>query len=146
MADEKTEVETKNKNWFAKHKVLTGVFAFILFVILVGAVGGTKAPTSNTNTGTPAPAPATTPTPAPAPAPQTKKFNINDIYAKIETGMTEDQVKAIVTKDPINCTESEMQGIGVYKMCTYGNVFLDAGSILVQYTNGKVSTKTKSQY
>lgn len=107
----------------------------LIIVILIcgaSATGAGKGGSSNNGTAQPTEA--------------AKKFNIDEIYAKIQTGMTEAQVKTIVTKDPINCTESEIQGLGTMKLCTYGNVFLDAGSIMVTYSNGKVSSKTKSQY
>lgn len=124
------------RNWFIKHKIMTGILALILLVIIVSVAGGDKGTTNNSgsnNTSKPA-------------TQESKKFNIDDIYAKIETGMNEAQVKTIVTKDPINCTESETQGIGTFKLCTYGNVFTDSGSIMVTYNNGKVYSKTKSQY
>lgn len=127
----------KGMSGLAKFGIGCGGCGLIVFIIIIAVAvgGGSKSSNSGTqksNTSTP--------------APTSKKFNIDDIYAKIETGMTEDEVKAIVTKDPINCTESEMQGIGTSKYCTYGNVFIDSGSIMVSYMNGKVSSKTKSQY
>ena len=123
------------RNWFVQHKILTGILAVILLAIIASALGGNKTNTnmsSNTNT-------------APAKE-EAKKFNVDDIYSKITTGMTEAEVKEIVTVDPINCTESEMQGLGTSKVCTYGNVFIDKGAIVVTYSNGKVFTKSKSQY
>lgn len=41
----------KKQSWFAKHKILTGVFAIILLLIIIGAVGGSK--TSNQSTQKP---------------------------------------------------------------------------------------------
>lgn len=133
----------KGMSGLAKFGIGCGGCGLIVIIIIIAvAVGsGSKSTNSGTKSNT------TTPTATPTSTPTTsKKFNIDDIYAKIETGMTEDEVKTIVTKDPINCTESEMQGIGTSKFCTYGNVFLDAGSIMVSYTNGTVTSKTKSQY
>lgn len=124
------------RNWFARHKFLTGFLGLIILIIIISAAGGgdkKKDSSSNSSTSTPK-------------TEETKKFNIDDIYAKINTGMTEAQVKDIITKDPINCTESEIQGLGTSKLCSYGNVFIDSGSIMVTYSNGKVSSKTKSQY
>lgn len=127
------------RNWFARHKFLTGFLAFIVLIIIISvASGGDKKKDSSSSSSSSSTSSTKTEEP--------KKFNIDDIYAKINTGMTETQVKDIITKDPINCTESEIQGLGTSKLCSYGNVFIDSGSIMVTYSNGKVSSKTKSQY
>jgi len=128
------------RNWFVRHKVLTVLLGLFVLGIIGAVAGGGKSATNTNDSGT-----SNTNTAQPAKV-ETKKFNIDDIYAQVETGMTEAQVKEIITKDPINCTESTMQGIGTSKLCTYGNVFTDSGSIMVTYSNGKVFSKTKSQY
>ncbi|MCX6810494.1 MAG: hypothetical protein NTY30_02005 [Candidatus Berkelbacteria bacterium] len=125
------------RNWFARHKFLTGFLGLIILIIIISAAGGGDKKDSSSSSSSSTSTPKTE---------ETKKFNIDDIYAKINTGMTEAQVKDIITKDPINCTESEIQGLGTSKLCSYGNVFIDSGSIMVTYNNGKVSSKTKSQY
>ena len=122
------------RNWFARHKFLTGFLALILLIIIISVANGGDKKKDNSSSS------------SSATQTETKKFNIDDIYAKINTGMSESQVKEIVTQDPISCTESEIQGLGTSKLCTYGNVFTDTGSIMVTYSNGKVSSKTKSQY
>lgn len=38
----------KKKNWFKRHKILTGILAIILFFIIVGAIDGNKS-TTNSN-------------------------------------------------------------------------------------------------
>ena len=129
------------RNWFAKHKFLTGILALIVLVIIISAAGGGKKDGSSDSSK-----PANDTSSQPTKTESTKKFNIDELYAKIDTGMNESQVKEIITKDPINCTESESQGIGTMKLCTYGNVFIDSGSIMVTYFNDKVYSKTKSQY
>ena len=126
------------RNWFARHKFLTGFLGLIILIIIISAAGGGDKKKDGSSSSS-----SSTSTPK---TEETKKFNIDDIYAKINTGMTEAQVKDIITKDPINCTESEIQGLGTSKLCSYGNVFIDSGSIMVTYSNGKVSSKTKSQY
>lgn len=133
--------EEKKQNWFAKHKVLTGILGVIVLIIIISAVSGAGKTSTTNNTGGSNSAPATKPA-----EPEKKKLSIDEVYGKIETGMSEAQVKQIVTSDPINCTESEMQGIGTSKFCTYGNVFTEKTSIMVTYMNGKVNSKTKSQY
>lgn len=125
------------RNWFARHKFLTGFLGLIILIIIISAAGGGDKKDSSSSSSSSTSTPKTE---------ETKKFNIDDIYTKINTGMTEAQVKDIITKEPINCTESEIQGLGTSKLCSYGNVFIDSGSIMVTYSNGKVSSKTKSQY
>lgn len=122
------------RNWFVQHKIWTAILAVIVLAIIGSAIGGSKTNTGGGSSNT---------TPAKE---ETKKFNVDDIYSKITTGMTEAEVKGIVTVDPINCTESEIQNLGTSKVCTYGNVFVDKGAIVVTFSNGKVFTKTKSQY
>lgn len=136
--------EEKKQNWFAKHKVLTVVLGLIILgFIMIGVSGAGKTTTTTNNnagnTGNNAPATKQA-------EPEKKKLSINEVYGKIETGMTEAQVNQIVTSDPINCTESEIQGLGTSKLCTYGNVFTEKTSIMITYMDGKVSSKTKTQY
>jgi len=109
---------TDLRNWFIRHPILTG----LLVLIVLGFVGSIFS-----NVATP-------------------KLDFNDIYSKIETGMTEAQVEKIVTQKPINATESDMGSLGTSRICTYGNVFTDKASIMVTYMNGRVYSKTKSQY
>jgi hypothetical protein len=129
--------QADQRNWFRRHPILTGILVLVVIGIVGSVSGGSKNNQGNTGGNS---------SQASQQQEQANKFNIDDIYSKIESGMTEDQVKEIITKDPINCTESEMQGVGTSKVCTYGNVFLDKGAIVVTYLNGKVNTKTKSQY
>ena len=139
------EAKTKKGNWLGRHKVLSVVLGIIVLIIVIAAVGGAgKTNTTNTNSNAnknTAPVQQTTPSKQ-----ETKKFNIDDIYAQINTGMTEAQVEQIITQKAINCTETEDQYVGKMKSCTYGNVFTDSGTIWVNYTNGKVSLKGKNQY
>ncbi len=125
------------RNWFLRHPILTGILVLIVISIIGSASDGNKSNQGNTGDNS---------SKASQQKEQANKFNIDDLYSKITNGMTENQVKEIITQDPLNCTESEMQGIGTSKVCTYGNVFIDKGAIVVTYLNGKVSTKTKSQY
>jgi hypothetical protein len=42
------ETTEKKKNWFVKHKIITGVIVVIVVLIVVGAAGGSKTSTTNT--------------------------------------------------------------------------------------------------
>lgn len=75
-----------------------------------------------------------------------QKLNLDDVYGKITIGMSEAQVETIITHEPTFCSESEMPMVGNMKLCSYGNVFIDSGSIMVTYTNDRVYSKTKSQF
>lgn len=43
--------QTKDGNWFKRHKVLSVIGGFIVLAIIVSAAGGSKNSTSNSNTG-----------------------------------------------------------------------------------------------
>ena len=115
-----------------------GLIVLIIIISVISGINGAKkvldgtAPINTNNTTTT--------------KPSAKKFNIDEIYSKINTGMSETDVEEIITQKPINCTESETPMVGTMKLCSYGNVFLDSGSIMITYTNGKVYSKTKSQF
>jgi len=119
-----------------------GCLGLIILIIVISVIVGRGSKSNSTTPNSTQSSATATPTAKPT----TKKFNIDDIYSQINTGMSEAEVQQIITKEPINCTESESQGIGTIKICTYGNVFLDSGSIMVDYLNGKVYSKTKSQF
>lgn len=136
------EAKTKGGNWFGRHKVLTVILGLMVLGFIVMGVSGADKTTTNTNNG----GNKTTAPETKKAEPEKKKLSIDEVYGKINTGMTEAEVDAIVTSKPINCTESEMQGLGTSKFCTYGNVFTEGTSIMVTYNNGKVFTKTKTQY
>jgi hypothetical protein len=60
--------------------------------------------------------------------------------------MTKTQVEVATGKTSDNCTESDMGQYGKSESCGYGNAFIDKASIIVIYSNGEVSSKTKSTY
>lgn len=137
--------DTTGKNWFARHKILTGFGVLLILGVIVSAASGSDSSTptasnsddANTNTAQES-APETTPEPA--------KFDIEAVYAKLSTGMTKAQVEEATGKSSENCTESDMGQLGKSESCSYGNAFIDKGSILVIYSNDELSTKSKSTY
>ena len=74
------------------------------------------------------------------------KWDIDAAYQKIENGMTKAQVEDATGKASDSCTESENEYTGKTEYCTYGNAFIDKGAISVTYSQGEVSSKTKSTY
>lgn len=77
---------------------------------------------------------------------ESTKWDIDAAYAKIENGMTKAQVEKATGKKSDNCTESTSEYIGKSEFCSYGNAFIDKGSIMVTYMQDVVSSKTKSTY
>lgn len=137
MAD---KAKTEKTNWFKKHKILTGILIVVgLFIIIGIASGGSEKTTTTTVVTTDQPQAA-----APAQA-EPPKFDPEVAYPKIENGMTKAQVEEVTGKKSDNCTESAIAGYGTSEYCTYGG-FSDKGSISVSYTNGTVSSKSKSTY
>lgn len=128
--------QQKQRNWFARHKILTVVLAFVIIAIIGGAAGGSdKTDTTKKDTATH----ATTET-------KSKKWDIEAAYAKVTNGMTKAQVEEAVGKQSDNCTENQSEYIGKTEFCTYGNAFTDKGTITVTYSEDVVSSKTKNTY
>jgi len=125
------------KAWYKRVWVWIGII--VVIGIIASAAGGSKDTPASTNNS-----PTTT-----SEAPQeTKpaKWDIEAAYAKLSTGMTKAQVEEATGKTSDNCTESDMGTLGKSESCSYGNAFIDKGSILVIYSNGELSTKSKSTY
>lgn len=131
--------EVSSKNWFARHKILTVVLVLIILGIIGSASGASKS-TSTTSSSTDSSAPiAATATPKP-------KLDIAGFYAKVQNGMTKDQVVALADKDPGSCTESEMQGLGKYEYCSWYGSFGDNAFASVTFKDGLVQSKSKTGF
>jgi TM2 domain-containing membrane protein YozV len=127
---------------YEKNKVL----AIILTVVIVaaGSIGASRS--STTWTVTPSPDVQTTTQPAEDTPKSDAKWDVEAAYAKIENGMTKAQVEDATGKKSDNCSESQIEGYGKTESCSYGSAFTDKASILVIYTQDKVSSKSKSTY
>jgi hypothetical protein len=132
-----TMVERK-KNWFARHKVTTVILAFVLLMIIISASKGSTGTTPAATSSSVQPTSQTTPAPV--------KWDVETAYAKISNGMTKSQVEEATGKKSDNCTESTSEYVGKTESCSYGNAFIDKGSIMVIYSQDAVSSKTKSTY
>ncbi len=125
------------KAWYKRVWVWIGI---IVLIAIIGSASAPKSQQAATNDQTPA---ANTETPKEeAPA----KWDVEAAYAKVKNGMTKAQVEKATGKASENCTESETPPIGKTESCSYGNAFIDKASIMVIYSNGEVSSKTKSTY
>lgn len=120
---------TKSGNWFQRHKVWSVVLAIVVIAIIGSAMGSPKTET-NTNT-----APAAQQEPAKQ-EPAATKVTSQQIYDQTQVGMTKDQVVAIAGKQPDNCIDSEIAGLGVTSTCSYGTAS-------ISFLDGKVQSKTK---
>lgn len=57
------ENETKKKNWFRRHPIITGILALIIIFVVIGAAGSSKGTSSSSNST----ASSSSPTPAAKP-------------------------------------------------------------------------------
>ncbi len=129
----------KDKNWFARHKVLSVMIAVIVIAGIAGAAG------SNSNTNTPTENSAISEQ-AEAPKPQEEPtWDVEKVYGKIKDGMTKAKVEKAVGKTSDNCSESSSEYIGKTEICSYGGLG-DNGSITVTFQNDKVSSKAKTKF
>ena len=72
----------------------------------------------------------------PAKAPEPKRASSQEIYDKVRNGMSRAEVVQIAGKEPDNCIDSEIEGLGKSSTCSYGTVS-------ITFSNGVVSSKTK---
>lgn len=127
-------------NWIKKHKFLTVVLAFIALMIIASAGGSDKQAATTQQA-----APAQAATSEPAPAPQTK-ISLDEFYGKLQDGMSKAEVTALAGgREPSSCTEMEMEYVGKLDSCSYGG-FMDAGMVMVQFTNDKLTSKSNSKF
>lgn len=72
-------------------------------------------------------------------------MDVEEVYGKITEGMTKSEVEAITKRTAGTCGESESGG-AKYETCSYGNASSDTGLIVVNYINGRSTTKSKANY
>lgn len=132
--------QTDQRNWFARHKILSGLGIFILIAIIGSAADDDKTNTASKSTTTGDKVAATaTPTPAP-------KFDAAAFYAKVENGQTKPQVTELAGKAADSCTESEIAGYGKTEYCNWNGSFGDNVIVSVIFTNDNVSSKSKTGF
>lgn len=73
-------------------------------------------------------------------------WDVQGAYDKIQNGMTRAEAEKIMAKGAGNCSSTESQYLGKLDSCTYGDVIDDKATIYVQYTDGKVTMKSKHVY
>lgn len=133
----------QKKPWYKR--IWVWILIILAALVAIGALAGG-------GTETPAPAaqePAQSTPAAEEKKPEEKpaeKWDLEAAYQAIQNGMTKQQVEEATGKKSEDCTESDMGEYGKNEICSYGNPFIEEGTITVTYDNGKVSTKTKSTY
>lgn len=132
-------INNHKKAWYKRVWVWIGIIV-VLAIIGTASNGSEKTPTATTNTTTATSVSDKKQEPKPA------KWDVEAAYAKVNNGMTKAQVEEATAKKSDNCTESDMGEYGKSEVCTYGNAFTDKAQIIVTYSNGEASTKTKSTY
>lgn len=73
------------------------------------------------------------------------RWDPDDYYNSIKTGQSKPEVEKITGKKSRSCTTSETEGVGIFEICSYGDVVTDQGEILITYFNNKVQDKTKTK-
>jgi hypothetical protein len=138
-------MEKAKKNWFKRHKKLTIVGGIILLFVIVGAASGGGKPQGTTPAASQSSAEQkdTSQNQDASKSGSTKKIGLAEFYDQVENDMTKEQVTELAQRDAQNCTEFQDQYIGKTESCNYGG-FTDGGIVSVTFTNGKVSTKTKT--
>lgn len=135
-----TEIDTKatkcpncksdQRNWFARHKVLT-VIGVLIALAIIGAATGKQPSTTTANKA------SATPTPTPT-------FDLATFYGAVQNGMSKDQVIAAAGgTQPTNCTQSDTQGIGTSEFCDWSKGF---NMVDVTFMNNAVASKTKTGF
>lgn len=126
-------VHKEKKPWYRRFWVWVGI---IIVALMIGGAlsGGTKQenasqPASNGQSSTPA-----------------AEWDMEAAYAKVENGMTKAEVEEATGKKSESCSESQSEYIGKTELCTYGNAFIDKGTITVTYSQDKVSSKSKHKF
>lgn len=119
-----------------EHLIAVGILASIVAGILIsyfvpGLLFSTVTPTYV--------APVTSEAIPPAPT-----WDVEASNSKIANGMTRAEVEAAIEKQPANCNEQEINS-QKYEACTYG-ALADRGMIIVSYTDGVVTAKSKQTY
>lgn len=122
----------KQQNWFARHKVLTVFLVLIIFGV-IGSASSNNATTTNPQSAKPG---------AAEPAkPAETKLDLAAFYGAVQNGMTKDQVVgAAGGKQPSNCSQSSIQGLGESEYCMWSDF---SNNVSVTFNNGTVISKAK---
>jgi hypothetical protein len=125
MSEETKEQQPKkSKKWL-------WVALGVIVVIAIAGSGGSKNTKSESSE----------PTKTETKQEEVKKITVDELYEKINKGMTEQQVEASAGKGQ-NCLENENSFTGKIKTCNYyPNGF--SGFVSVTFMNGTVDSKTK---
>lgn len=119
-------IHKAKKPWYKRFWVWA-----LVVIVLIGVFGSTATNTANPPSSTAEQAPPL--------------WDIDKAYDGIKDGMTKAEVEQVTGKASDNCTEHENTYLGRTEYCHYGNAFAE-GSIDVTFSEGRVSSKTKTKY
>lgn len=111
-----------------KKVLLWGIGGIVAIVVVASVASGGKKATTNTGD-------SNAPAPQAASAKPAKK-SADEIYAAVQNGMTKEEVVQVAGRQPDNCIDSDIAGVGPTSSCSYG-------SVSISLINGKVTSKTK---
>lgn len=111
------------KKPFYKRKLVWVIAAILLVIILAASSGGSN---TNNNSG--------------QGSSTSQSWNAEESYAKIQNGMTKEQVTTVMGFDPSTCSTSETEGIGTSEYCYWSKGFSDK-TVSVIFQDGKVINK-----
>ncbi len=106
--------QTDQRNWFMKHKIMTGILAVTVFFILVGVAGGSKSSSSSTSSnstsGNTAAAVGST-----SDQPQVKQAKVGDTTTDDDLGFT---VQSVSTASTIGNSFTSKTAQGIFYVLT----------------------------
>ncbi len=123
------------RNFFVKHKVVTFFLVLIIIVAIAGGASTTKNKDNNTNNG------STTNETNTSTEQKQEKLNLEK-FNKIQTGMTYEEVVAIIGEEGTVVSESEIGNIKTTLYSWYGEGTIGANASIT-FQNGKVTSKAQ---
>lgn len=131
-------MDKKEKKPFFKRPL---VWVVVALVIIFAAAASSRGDNGSNNTNT-----TNTPTDSKPEEKKPEKLSLQETYDKLSSGMTKDEVEAIIGKDSGSCCVTEDDFVGKMESCTYGGAIFDSGMLMITYDNDKLYNKTINKW